>query len=106
MNSQNGIKALGEQWRSSETRNTFAHVKKSYANNADLSGSVSVPSNGWRERERNKTASKPSEPGIYVEEMNTALNDEDVSRIVNEFRKRYPNIKVETQDDNRTISVR
>lgn len=104
--SQNGIKALSDQWKSSETQNVFEHVKKSYAANQDLSGSMSIPSHGWRGRERNKIVPKMSGNGDGVEILETDISDEDISRTLDDFRKRHPNIKVEIQDNNSNILVR
>jgi hypothetical protein len=86
-------------------QSAFEHVRQSFAANADLSDSVSVPSNGWIERERKAKESTKSKGSESVEELGTSLSDEDISQIVVEFRKTHPNLKVETQDDDRSISV-
>jgi hypothetical protein len=105
MGSQNGVNALKSQWNNADMQNTLEHVKKSFGANADLSGSVSMPSHGWTERDRRAKESNTTKGGETTEDVGTVLTDEDISRIVVEFCKTYPNIKLETQDDNRSISV-
>jgi hypothetical protein len=105
MGSQAGVNALKTQWQEPGMQNTFEHVKKSFGANADLSGCVSIPSHGWVERERKAKESNKAKGGEITEDVGTVLTDDDISRIVQEFRKTYPNIKLETQDDNRSISV-
>jgi hypothetical protein len=104
--SQNGIKTLHEQWRSAEIMDTFEYTRKSLAGNADLSASRSIPRHGWTEREvkgRDTTKSSRSES---TEENNASLTDDDIVRIVADFQKSHPSIKLEYQDENHTISVR
>jgi len=104
--SQNGIKDLHESWRSQEAQQLFEHTAKSLAGNPDLSASVSIPSYGWTERDKKEREEKKSSPSEVVEESTPALTAEDIAQILVEFNKTYPNIKLETQDDNHTISVR
>lgn len=104
--SQNGIKSLHETWRSQETQQLFEHTGKSLAGNPDLSASASIPSHGWTEREKKEREAKKSSQGETIDERNPAPTAEDISRIIVEFHKTYPNIKLETRDDNQTISVR
>ena len=101
--SQNGLNTFKDQLRQPEMQGAFEHVKRSFAANADLSESVSVPSHDWIERERKAKESTKSKRSESVEEIGAILSDEDMSRIVVEFRKTYPNLKVE--DDDHTISV-
>lgn len=104
--SQNGIKNLSEQWKSPEIQDTFDHIKKSFAANADLSACSSIPSYGWCERERHIRETKQSKKSDDAEDYNTSLTYEDVPRILVEFQKAHPKIKLETQEDNGSISVR
>jgi hypothetical protein len=83
----------------------FEHTRKSMAANADLSASRSIPMHGWTEREKKERDSKKSNRIESTDDNSTTLTEEDVSRIVVEFQKTHPNIKLEMQDDNRTISV-
>jgi hypothetical protein len=101
--SQNGIKALQEEWRSPETQNLLEHTRKSLAVNADLSASASIPSHGWTERERKERESKKDSRDESTEEE--TLTNEEVTRLIGEVQKTWPNLKVETQDDNHTILV-
>jgi hypothetical protein len=105
LGSQKSLDSLKNQWKQPEMQNTFEHVKQSYGANADLSKSVSIPSHGWIERARKAKESTKSQGGEGVEDVGATLTDEDISRIVVEFRKAHPNLKVETQDDDRSISV-
>lgn len=104
LTSQNDIKRLNELWRSPEIQNTFEHAKESLATNSDLSASVAIPSYGWVEREqKGKEISKKSS-----EELDptwTALTEDDVSKIITEFRKTYPQIMLDINDKNGSISV-
>lgn len=104
---QNGVKALSEQWRSPEVQETLRRAERSLAANADLSASVSLPSHGWVERERReREAKKGLKKGREsVEDMGAVLGEADVLQIVAEFRKAHPNIRLDAQDDGRSISV-
>jgi hypothetical protein len=104
--SQNGIKALNEEWRSHETQNTLEHTRKSLASNSDLSASASIPSYGWTERDRKERESKQTSRSDTTDETNSALTVEDVSYMVVAFQKAYPNVKLETQQDNHIVTVR
>ncbi|CBX99833.1 hypothetical protein LEMA_P074220.1 [Plenodomus lingam JN3] len=103
MSSQNGIKSLNEQWNSLENQKTFEHVRKSYATNSDLSASTTIPSYGWQERARSNTDPVQNVHSDVIEENCAVLSDKDVSRIIVEFQKKRPDIKLETQDDDQTI---
>jgi hypothetical protein len=105
LGSQEGIKSLNEHWKSPETRSIFEHTKKSLAANGDLSASQSIPPYGWIEREKKERDSKKSSRSESTDESSTSLTEEEISRIVVDFQKAYPNIKLETQDDNCKISV-
>ena len=103
--SQNNLDELTKQWKDSEMQRTFAYVKDSFSANVDLSESASIPSHGWVERARKAKESSKSKGGESVEDFGATLTDEDISRIVVDFRKAHQNLKVDTQDDNRSISV-
>jgi hypothetical protein len=103
--SQNNLDALTKQWKDPEMESTFEYVKQSFDANADLSESVSMPSHGWVERARKAKESSKIKGGESVEDIDASLTEEDISRIVVDFRKTHPNLKVEAQDDERSISV-
>jgi hypothetical protein len=105
LGSQEGIKSLNQHWKSPETRSIFEHTKKSLAANRDLSASQSISHYGWIEREKKERDSKKSSRSESTDESSTFLTEEEISRIVVDFQKTYPNIKLEMQDDNRKISV-
>jgi hypothetical protein len=105
LGSQDDIKSLNEQWKKTETQSTFEHTRKSLAANSDLSASRSIPRHGWTEREKKERDSKESNHIESTDESSASLTDEDISRMVVEFQKAHPTIKLETQDDNRAISV-
>jgi hypothetical protein len=86
-------------------QSAFEHVKQSFAVNTDLSECVSIPSHGWIERERKAKESTKSKGSESVEDLGATLSDEEFSRIVVEFGKIHPNLKLETQDNDRSISV-
>ncbi|KAF1921057.1 mediator complex subunit 27-domain-containing protein [Ampelomyces quisqualis] len=102
--SQNDVKLLKEQWRAVETQLVFEHAKKSFAANTDLSASKSTPSHGWTEREKERST-KRNNSSESLDESRSNSATEDVPQILVEFQKAHPSIKLETQDDNRTIST-
>jgi hypothetical protein len=106
MGVQNDIRNLNENWKNPEIQDLFNHTSKSYSANTDLSASASIPVYGWIERELRERKSKKSSRSENTDEISTVFTDEDVSRIIADFRTTYPNIKLDLQDDNRTISVR
>lgn len=101
-----GLGTFKEQWNQPEMQNILEHVDASFKGNPDLSESVSVSPHGWVERERKAKESTKSKGSESVEDSGVSLTDEDISRIVVEFRKSHPNLKLETKDDNSSISVR
>lgn len=103
--SQNNLNALTKQWKDPDMQSTFEHVKQSFGANADLSESVSMPSHGWVERARKAKESSKSKGSENVDDTGATLTEEDVSRIVVDFRKAHPTLKVEAQDDDRSIYV-
>lgn len=103
--SQNGIKTLHEQWRSTEVLDTFEHTRKSLAANADLSASRSISQHGWTERERKGRNANKNSRSESTEENNATLTDDDIARTIADFQKAYPSIQLKVQDENSTISV-
>jgi hypothetical protein len=103
--SQNDVKMLNGQWRGTDTQIVFEHTKKSFAANADLSASKSIPSYGWTEREKKERTVKRNSSSESADETRANSALEDVPQILVEFQKAHPSIKLETPDDNRTISV-
>ncbi|KAF2828356.1 hypothetical protein CC86DRAFT_192264 [Ophiobolus disseminans] len=101
--SQNGIKTLREEWKSSETQTMFEHTKKSLTANPDLSASTSIPSHGWTERERKERESRKNKHDESSDEV--TLTNEEVTRLISEVQKAWPNLHVDTRDDNHIISV-
>lgn len=106
LSSQNGIKSLSAQWKDAGTQSIFEHTRKSLSANADLTASSDIPMHGWIGRERKARDSKKGNAGDSKDEGGSTLSDDDIARIVVEFGKTHPNIKLETLDVNRTISVR
>jgi hypothetical protein len=104
--SQNGIKGLNDTWKSPEVQEMLAHTKKSYEANRDLSASTSVPSHGWTERERRERESRKGNGArIAVEDQSDKLDDERLPQIVAQVKEAHANIKLELQNDNRSITV-
>ncbi|KAJ4993029.1 hypothetical protein SVAN01_01381 [Stagonosporopsis vannaccii] len=104
--SQNGIKALNDAWKTPDVQEMFAHIKKSYDSNSDLSASTSVPSHGWIERERReREAHKRNGQHNAVEDDNDSLDDEKISHIIAEVQAAQPNVKFEVQNDNNNITT-
>jgi hypothetical protein len=85
----------------------LTHAKKSLETNPDLAACASVPSHGWVERERReRELRKGNGEHAPANDQNYTLNDEDISRITTDFQKAHPNIKLEIQDNNRSLTVR
>ncbi|KAL1800885.1 hypothetical protein ACET3X_001227 [Alternaria dauci] len=103
---QDSLDALTKRWKDPDMQGIFEHVKQSFSANADLSECVSVTSHGWVERARKAKASAKSKGRESVDDAGATLTDADISRIVVDFRKAHPNLKVEAQDDDRTIHMR
>jgi hypothetical protein len=103
--SQQDIKTLHEQWRSPEIQAVFERIRKSLVANSDLSASRSMPAHGWIEREKKQHNITKGCDSESMDDGSAALSNEDVARIVADFERSKPNIKLETQDDNRRISV-
>ncbi|KAH7401065.1 mediator complex subunit 27-domain-containing protein [Phaeosphaeria sp. MPI-PUGE-AT-0046c] len=99
LGSQDGIKALNEQWKDNQTQALFEHTRKSLAASTDLAASVSTPSYGWTERDRKMRDSKTPSDRESVDESILTLTDEDISQALADFQK----ISLETQDNNRII---
>jgi hypothetical protein len=105
MGAQSDIENLRVHWKNEETQKIFAHTTKSFATNTDLSASASTPAYGWIEREQKENKAKESSRRGSEDHNSTILSDEDISQIIVDFQKTHPNIKLDLQDENRTISV-
>jgi hypothetical protein len=103
---QNDIKSLHGQWRSPEIQAMFEHTRKSLAANTDLSASSAMPAHGWTEREKKERESQKNNCSESTDDGSTALTDDDVARIVTDFQKSNPSMKLEMSDDGRTMTVR
>ena len=105
ISAQNGTTNLSEQWKDPKTQEIFEHVKQSLKANTNLSASASIPAHGWAERVRKRGESKKSTGKDSLEETTSILTDQQVSGILEEFQKRYPQIKLDTQDGNGKLRV-
>lgn len=103
-----GIKSLRTQWHSSETQELFEHAKESLSKNADLSAAGQVSQYGWTERAASqREAAKRKDQGKKVkEEVHVSLSKEEVARMVEEFRKKHPSIKVHAALGGNNFTVR
>lgn len=85
---------------------TLARVRRSYEVNSDLSASTAVSSFGWTERERRERESrKGTTQHVAVEDKVERLDTEALSRILAEIHGAQSNVKLEIQDDGRSITV-
>lgn len=104
IDSQTGVRNLNQEWRAPDTQDIFEHTKKSHAANADLSASTSIPDYGWIERERKNL--KPQAGGQKESaDAGLSLSGTDMAHIVEGFKTAHPNIKLDSQDENRLLSV-
>lgn len=84
----------------------LAHTKKSYEANSDLSACTSVPSYGWVEREQcERESRKGNGENTTVEDQSDGLNEERILHIMTEVHQANPSIKLESQDNGRSITV-
>jgi hypothetical protein len=83
----------------------FEHTKKSLSANSDLVASNSIPAYGWTERDQRTRDSNGPSDRESTDESSLALTDEDISQALADFHKTHPVIKLETQENNRTIVV-
>lgn len=106
--SQNEIKSFRNQWHDQDTQAIFDHARKSMGQNPDLSASAQVQQYGWIEKEsREKEAALLRKDGAQeAEEAQVALTQEDISRILDDFHKTYPNLNLTTENGNHNIMVR
>ncbi|KAG9191617.1 hypothetical protein G6011_10351 [Alternaria panax] len=103
--SQSNLDALTKQWKDSEMQKMFEHVKQSFDTNANLSESVSTPCHGWVDRAHKAKDLSKSEGGENLDNDSATLNEEEISRIVVDFRKAHPNLNAKAQDDNQSIHM-
>ncbi|KAL6705733.1 hypothetical protein ACN47E_006370 [Coniothyrium glycines] len=103
--SQNNIKSLHDQWKQPRMQATFEHVKESYGTNPDLSKAILTPQYGWVERDKKARGAKKT-AGDDTEVVCASLTEDDVSRIVADFQKTYPNMKFDTLNNNSSIFTR
>ena len=104
--SQNDIKSLNDRWKSPEIQSIFDHVKRSLDINQDLANSATTHPHGWVKRAQGqKQAEKQQDSGDPSERPGAIDSDEEIARIILDFRKRHPDIVLKTQGDNRSISV-
>lgn len=67
---------------------------------------TSVPSFGWVERERRERESrKGNGEHTAVEDQSDNLNEERMSHVIAEVQKAHPDVKLEPQDNSRSITV-
>lgn len=105
LTSQSAVKGLNESWKRPEIQSTFEHVRKSIGADADLSPSSSIPSTGWVEREKRERLSATGKEKEHTDDGGAVLTDSDITAIIEDFKTRHPDIKLDVQDDNRVISV-
>ncbi|KAF2241601.1 hypothetical protein BU26DRAFT_174172 [Trematosphaeria pertusa] len=105
--SQNEIKSFRNQWHDQDTQAIFDHARKSMGQNPDLSASAQVQQYGWIEKEsREKEAALLRKDGAQeAEEAQVALTQEDISRILDDFHKTYPNLNLTTENGNHNIMI-
>lgn len=106
--SQNEIKNFRNQWQSPEIQSVYEHARGSLNANSDLSASAQVQRYGWIEKEAKgkRAATRRKDGAQKSEKKQEALTQEDISRIVEDFRKTYPKIPLIAKNENRDLTVR
>ncbi len=105
--SQNGIKSLNDSWKSPEIQGVFEYVKRSLDANPNLAESATIPSRGWVQAEQGQRQSKKQDDQSENPEASDVLiTDDEISQVILDFQKTYPDIKLNSQNDNHSISVR
>lgn len=99
------MKNLHESWKTPEIQETLEYVRKSHAANSDLAPCTSEPVYGWVGIERRSKETRPRAHKNKADEVGHTLSDAEIAQIIVEFQKKHPNLKLETQDENRTITT-
>lgn len=87
------IKTFRNNYQAPETQTVLRYARERAAADSDLSKSIDVPQYGWTEREkRSKEALKKNTETAV--ELQAALSDEDVARIVQEWKERHPDFTI------------
>lgn len=105
--SQNNIKTFRTQWHSPEIQTIFEHGKQSLNDNPDLSESASVLRYGWKQSldARPKAAPPKKRRHSLIEDEPAHVGEGDLGSIVEGFRNKYQQIKVETKDNGHDIRI-
>lgn len=106
--SQNNIKDFRAQWQSQEIQSILDHTKESLNANSDLSAGAELPRYGWTHDE---VAEKENAPRMKHRikkggEHPSSIGKEEIARILEDFQKANPQLKVVTKGDNRDLMVR
>lgn len=105
--SQGNIKTLRTQWNSPEIQSIFEHGKQSVKANPDLSASAEVPQYGWKQaqRARPKAVLPKKRRHSLIEDEPVIFDEGELGSIVERFRSKYPQIKIETKEKDHDLMV-
>ncbi|KAF2872223.1 hypothetical protein BDV95DRAFT_543900 [Massariosphaeria phaeospora] len=105
--SQNGIKLFRAQWHSEEVQSAFEHSKQSFNRNSDLSAATQVPPYGWIQAEiaTQKVSKRKRTEEQIDDDKYVALPQDEVFRLVHEFSKIHPVIKVGSKDKHSDLMI-
>lgn len=101
------MKKLRNQWKSPQVEKIFAHTKHSFQENGNLSSSSEVPRYGWvdmDEKLREATQKGDKEKDAETDQ-GLDISQEDIKRIVDEWKARNDKIKFEGEDGYRDFKV-
>lgn len=90
------IKSLRKNFQGPETQAVFRYARQRAAADGDLGKSGDVPQFGWIEREK-KAKETVKKGTATATELKAALSDEEVKRIVQEWKGRNPILTIKEE---------
>jgi hypothetical protein len=106
--SSTDLENFRNEWQNPEMQSILQHTKQSFAADADLSVGAQVPRYGWQQSvAAERKAAGRRRAGVQpLDAPQTHLSKQEITKILEDFHKTYPSIKIDTKDDHRDITVR
>jgi hypothetical protein len=88
-------------------QNLLEHSSNSFTANSDLSAGAQVPRYGWKQSHvaNQEPSSRKKNDGKASNDVSGSLDKDEIGRILDDFRKANPPIKVATKDNNQDLMV-
>jgi len=104
--SQVEIKSFRNKFQGQETQGIIDHARRRVKADGDMSKSGEVQQYGWIERKERRGENAKKGPGIDVAaHVEPALTDEEIGKIVGEWRARNERVGVVEKDGGRDLLV-